>query len=157
MIELAQELWEVDVDWRCITTNGSIKKNGKAVMGKGCAKEAADRYPEIPRAFAALLREYGNKVQFIRGAEDTEKAILAFPTKREWYLPSDLGLIELSCQQLRRLFDSVVAASSGKWIPRIAIPRPGCTHGQLSWEQVKPILERYFPEDNFIVVSKDML
>jgi len=31
-----------------ITTNGSIKSDGTAVMGRGCAKQAAERLPHLP-------------------------------------------------------------------------------------------------------------
>ena len=40
MIEQKIDLWEAIKDAPiCITTNGTVKKNGAAVMGAGCAKE----------------------------------------------------------------------------------------------------------------------
>jgi len=41
-------LWEYPADARVITTNGFVKNNGEAVMGRGCAREAARKYPRLP-------------------------------------------------------------------------------------------------------------
>lgn len=38
--EVVGNMWAIPADAYCITTNGFVKKNGEAVMGAGCAKEA---------------------------------------------------------------------------------------------------------------------
>ena len=42
MIEIKGSLFNEPCDAFCITTNGFIKKDGTCVMGRGCAKQAAD-------------------------------------------------------------------------------------------------------------------
>ena len=55
MIEVFGDAWELSKDhFLCITTNGEVKINGQAVMGKGIAKEAANRFPELPEAFGRI-------------------------------------------------------------------------------------------------------
>lgn len=51
-------------DVLCITTNGTLRKNGAAVMGKGCALEAKKRWPGIDDILGRLLLEKGNKPHF---------------------------------------------------------------------------------------------
>ena len=68
MKEQQIELWDVTDGWKVITTNGSINKKGLAVMGRGCALEAAKRSPELPKLLANALKKtgtifmYGNTV-----------------------------------------------------------------------------------------------
>ena len=49
MIEVVGNLWTYAADFRAITTNGTVKFDGRAVMGRGCAREATQRYPKIAR------------------------------------------------------------------------------------------------------------
>jgi len=42
--EVDGNLWEIEADWRVITTNGFVKKDGRAVMGRGVARQALQRY-----------------------------------------------------------------------------------------------------------------
>ena len=44
-----------------ITTNGSVKKDGKAVMGRGCAKQAAHIYPELAALLGVRIKARGNQ------------------------------------------------------------------------------------------------
>ena len=62
MREAFGDLWLIDADAKCITTNGFIKKNGEAVMGAGVAKEAAIKYPELPEKLGYSIGVNGNRV-----------------------------------------------------------------------------------------------
>lgn len=62
MKEATGDLWTFPADWRVITTNGFVKKNGECVMGRGCAKEATLRYPRIAKELGNFITLYGNKV-----------------------------------------------------------------------------------------------
>jgi hypothetical protein len=67
MRELKGDLWklaeQLKPDAVCITTNGSIKKNGQAVLGRGCGKEAALADPILVKQSAlqlvALIQQHG--------------------------------------------------------------------------------------------------
>lgn len=46
----------------CITTNGFVKRNREAVMGRGCALEAAKRIPELPSLLGHRIQLDGLEV-----------------------------------------------------------------------------------------------
>lgn len=43
-----------------LTTNGFVKKDGKAVMGRGCAAEAVRYIPDVQHYLAEHIRVNGN-------------------------------------------------------------------------------------------------
>ena len=47
MKEIKSDIWKVKADWICVTTNGKIRADGRAVMGAGIAKDAKIRFPDI--------------------------------------------------------------------------------------------------------------
>ena len=51
---------EITPDIICITTNGFVKKDGCAVMGRGCAQEAKNRYPNINKLLGIHINTKGN-------------------------------------------------------------------------------------------------
>ncbi len=142
------------VDAICITTNGFVKKNNEAVMGKGCAKAAAGRWPQLPGILGDLITEHGNRVFRLLTVDGTE--ILSYPVKRirrtletageldlvvshmqnkfkggsvvpGWALKAELPIITRSAAQLLEIADRE------KW-ESIVLPRPGCGAGELPWE-----------------------
>jgi hypothetical protein len=62
MREITGNLWDYHDDgwWIAITTNGFIRRDGTAVMGRGCAAQAAKRYPALPRRLGTRLQTDGN-------------------------------------------------------------------------------------------------
>jgi hypothetical protein len=158
MNEVKGDLWDFKADLRCITTNGFVKKNGRAVMGRGCAREAVVRYPGIDLTLGELLTTYGNHVHELGWTEAAPGGktrhlafdLLSFPVKHHWMRPADLKLIERSAKELVHFLDSVDSTYESDHT--VVVPRPGCGNGQLSWEQVKPVIEPYFDE-RFYVIS----
>ena len=143
MKEIRGDLWSLTgFDIKCITTNGTIKKNGDAVMGRGCAKEAAQQYPHLPSLLGVLIEQNGNRVQEL-DIIDSLTLLVAFPVKHNWWEKADIKLIEQSCKQLIELDEKY----------KCLLPRPGCGNGQLDWKtEVKPICEKYLG-DNITIVS----
>ncbi len=131
MIEVTGDLWTYPADIRVITTNGFVKSNGVAVMGRGCAKEASIKYPGFPRALGTRIRQDGNKVHIFYEFD----SIVTFPVKHVWYQDADLDLILKSTQEI------VALAGIYPHTTRFVIPRPGCGNGGRKWSDVKPILE----------------
>ena len=151
MIEVKGNLWTYPADVRVITTNGTVKKNGECVMGRGCAKEAAQRMKEVPKILGNLLRAHGNHCHILfRGNPLCLNAVLvSFPVKHAWYERADLALIEQSAKELANLADDQ------GWIDgwgKIVLPRPGCGNGGLKWEDVRPVLEPIL-DDRFHVIT----
>lgn len=122
-----------------ITTNGSVTKKGEAVFGRGCAKGAKERFPELPKRLGALLCERGNHVHYLGDG------IVSFPVEHSPYENPDMRLIERSARELAEMADRE------GWTTIVA-PRPGCGGGGLSWKDVKPILARSF-DDRFCVIT----
>ncbi|SRR6266576_587355 len=152
MIEQIGDIWKAqkENDWICITTNGNIKKDGRLVMGKGIALEAATKFPTLPYFLAEKVKSHGN-LPFMFN----EFNLISFPTKNNWWEDSDPKLIENSCLLIAKMEDRFAFSSS-----RILIPRPGCNNGNLSYMKVvRPILikafSHYEPEDKFIIFSKN--
>lgn len=139
MIEVKGDLWTFPADYRIITTNGYIKRDGTAVMGRGCAKEAVQRYPGIQQELGAMLRQYGNHVLKFKA-----RPLLTFPVKHAWYDPADRDLITRSVTELLRLI---------QLHKTYVMPRPGCGNGRLLWSEVWPLL-RVLP-DNVKVITWD--
>lgn len=141
MIEITGNLWDfynqVPI---CITTNGTVKKNGEAVLGRGCAKEAKDRFPTLPLELGNLLRTTGNQVYFLE-----DFALTVFPVKHNWFEEADINLIAKSCQEL------VSIADQRGWT-KVIVPRPGCGNGRLNWVDVQPILSKYL-DNRFHIIS----
>lgn len=140
MIEEVLDLWSVRGIPIGITTNGSVTRAGLAVMGRGCALEAARRMPTIRRELGARLREAGNHVHWFPA-----HGLFTFPVKHRWDERADLALIRRSAQELVRLADV-----SG-WTCAV-LPRPGCGNGGRTWEEVRPILADLLG-DRFIIVT----
>lgn len=168
--ELKGDLFDIECDAVCISTNGFVKANGENVMGRGCAKQAAEFFPEIPKLLGDRIKKYGNVVNKLRHYEGV--AIVSFPVKPEmnplladkkevvkhvrgkyklgdqvpgWACVADIGIIEQSAIQL------VEMADKNEW-EKILIPRVGCGAGELDWSDVKPILDRIL-DDRFYAVD----
>lgn len=140
MIEQAIDLWKVEADVRCITTNGTVLPHGGNIMGGGCAKEAASYYPSLPREYGGAIREYGHRAFFFPNMR-----LVMFPTKERIEDPASLDTIERSAKEL------VILADLYGW-KKIAVPRPGAGLGGLKWEDVKPVLEPLF-DDRFLIID----
>jgi hypothetical protein len=130
-------LWKFHTpsNWIVVPTNGSIRKDGACVMGRGVALQAKKRYGTLPYELGQKLRETGNNVYTFK-----DYGLLTFPVKHKWFESADLSLIEQSVKQLLYVVDRP-----------IYLPMVGCGNGKLSWKVVKPLLETYF-DDSFTAV-----
>ena len=100
MLETVGNIWEYAAESLItITTNGSLTPDGRAVFGRGVAREAATRFPGLAVKLGSLLKEKGNQVL------DLGNGIVSFPVEETpWSLP-DLRIIARSAQELRALAD----------------------------------------------------
>ena len=131
-------------NWIVIPVNGQVNSKGEAIMGAGLAKQAKDRFPDLPALLGANTC-YRESWPF---AFHSYK-IISFPTKYKWREDSNLGLIEQCLREGLKL----------NWLPApnqgdIYLPRLGCGErtGRLQWKDVKSVLEKYL-DDRFIVVT----
>lgn len=128
-----------------ITTNGFVKKNGYAVMGRGCAKQAAELWPCLPSILGKSIGISGNTVQVLPVEQDTYTSVVSFPVKYNWWENAEISLIQQSAVDLQKLTDQEGWTS-------VLVPRPGCGNGHLSWKDVQPVLLHVF-DDRFTIVD----
>lgn len=147
MLEEFGDFWAIQGDARCITTNGTLRTNGDAIMGKGIALQAKQRYHRVETTLGRLIQKYGNHVFFIG------HGLISFPTKHDWRdYKSDIGLIKRSAIELVSLFKGDIPIKN-KANRRILLTRPGCGSGNLDWKEVKPVLQAILSSDEFIVIN----
>lgn len=132
-----------DYDGLCITTNGTITKAGKCVMGRGIALEAKQRIFGLDTLLGDMLSHHGNQVMLLGHFKD-KSALISFPVKHNWLEVADIELIHSSAIQLMKLIDKHELKS-------VLLPRPGCGNGKLMWEEVSPIIAEVLDERVVIV------
>ncbi len=144
MIALAADLWATDCDARCITTNGFLKTDGSAVMGRGVALQATKRYFALRKIQGRALQQHGNVPTILIPGPP---ALVSFPVKHVWSDWADLDLIRQSAERL-------VALTTAQGWRTVLLPRPGCNNGHRNWERdVQPILAPLLDE-RFLVVHQ---
>lgn len=131
-----------------IPTNiGWKPKDGKNVMGRGLALQAAHKYPYFPLWYGLQCAKSKAKTPVL--VYPHEK-LVAFPVKPlneetpwlSWKSKADLGLIERSAKELAAL----------KVSGPIAVSMVGCGNGGLEMSDVRPILDKYLSDDRFVLV-----
>lgn len=131
----------------CVTTNGVIKNNNNAVMGRGLALEIDNKF-HIAKKLAEHIRTNGN-VPCDFGLVDSagqKYRLLSFPTKNHWRDPSDINLIANSAKILVELANKLK-------LEKIYTVRPGCGLGRLDYEtQVRPIISKIL-DDRFYIIA----
>lgn len=141
MREIIGQLWDFYGKLNtvvCITTNGTVRQDGAAVMGRGCALEASERFPEFRMALGHHIKRNGNVPMRLEG-----EMLITFPVKHNWFEAADLALIQKSAQWLAGCDPAYT----------YVLPRPGCGNGRLQWRDVHPLIE--FLPDNVWVISKE--
>lgn len=143
MLEEKGDLWEMEADARCITTNGTVKRNGRAVMGRGVALQAKTKHPNLERLMGNFLVQNGNILGCIPAW-----LLFTFPVKHNWWEIADLELIRQSCLQLMWVLNE------SPELQRVLLPAPGCGNGGLFYQDVLPAI-RPLLDDRVCVVSTD--
>lgn len=132
MHNITGNMWEIEADAKCITTNGTVKKNRACVMGRGNALEAKTLIPGIDSILGEAILAHGNRVILLEVLADGTK-LFSFPVKHNWWERADLDLIARSAGELAEMADLL-------GLHKVILPRPGCGNGRLQWAYVEPIL-----------------
>lgn len=129
MKEIQADLWSYQFNATIvITTNGTIRKDGACVMGRGVARQAVTLYPSLPHTLGDMIKKGGNHVHYI-----SDPNIFSFPVKHNWWELADVELIKRSVNELVMWVDH-------HELMFVAMPRPGCGNGGLTWDVVRPLL-----------------
>lgn len=123
----------------------SVDPSRYGTMGAGVAKQAAERYPELPPWWAKQVA--GGMRSGFRAMPHGGRWLGCMVTKNDWWKPSSLLLVEAGCRELRVWMDEHPE------VKYALVPMPGTQNGGLSEQSVKPFLDRYF-DARFIVCRK---
>lgn len=168
MREARGNMLEMECDALVITTNGFTKTNGDAVMGRGIAKQINAALPWVSTRLGALLRAGGNVPHLLGQHQQID--LVSFPVKPKsviydgsnivahaqaqfkpgdrvpgFYAKADPDLILASAREL------VIMTNYMGW-QTILVPRFGCGAGELSWDDIKPLVAPIL-DDRFIACT----
>jgi hypothetical protein len=169
--------WGV-ADAICITTNGSCDRNGDAIMGRGNALEAAQRFPGLALRLGRQLRTVGNVTQVITGTpllllpNAVQTQIVALPTKPGDKRVTSLDELMLQFRNTTRvgtiaqgwkflspselIISSLVGlvdlADTFKW-ENVVLPPPGAGNGGQDFNEVVEACQELL-DDRFTMVTQ---
>lgn len=110
--------------------------NTVGVMGKGIALQFKNKYPAMFDAYQNVCEKHLLDVGKLYLWKSSEKWILMFPTKKHWRNPSKIEFIESGLKKFVENYERI-------GIDSIAFPKLGCGNGNLDWNVVRPIMEKY--------------
>jgi hypothetical protein len=177
-VRYVDDIWKHldEYDALCITINGFVTQNFEAVMGRGIALQACERFPDLKKYVGQKLLEKDPESPLVDYSEWSKDCnFITFQVKpasviaaadlsnvvKHWrskvrpngYVPgfaaiANKELIVKSCLSLYSLIESLsyVTIKNDGITPllsrrRIALPKPGCGAGELSWEEIEPLIE----------------
>lgn len=123
--------------------------NTVGVMGKGLALSFKKRYPRMFEGYKRACDNRSLAIGKLMLFYEADHWLLLFPTKQHWRNPSKLEYIEAGLQKF-------AATYAEKSITSIAFPRLGCGNGELNWDEVRPLMEKYLgnlPIDIYIYLG----
>ena len=124
--------------------------NTVGVMGKGIALEYKNRYPQMFEKYKNACEKHLLTIGKLMLISAPDHLLLLFPTKENWRYPSKITYIE---QGLNKF----CANYAQRGITSIAFPKLGCGNGELNWDDVRPVMEKYLgdlPIEVYIYLSK---
>lgn len=144
MKEIKADIWDYHkLGHRIVVpTNGFVKNNGCAVMGRGLALEASKKFKGLPLDLGTCIKIVGNHVVYWPEPMN----LYTFPVKSVWWVNADPKLIRQSMIELMGL------------IPKdghVYMPRVGCGNGQLHWGEVETIIQQY-ADERIIIIDRSL-
>ena len=124
--------------------------NTVGVMGKGIALEFKKRYPEMFLHYKEQCDKHKLVIGKLMLWYEPDYWILQFPTKEHWRNPSKMEYIEKGLMTFARKYADYNISS-------VAFPKLGCGNGELNWNEVKPLMEKYLkdlPIEVYIYLGK---
>ena len=123
--------------------------NTVGVMGKGLALSFKQRYPEMFKRYRKACEKNQLTIGKLMLFYEPDHWVLLFPTKENWRNPSKLEYLEKGLIKFANTY-------ADKNITSIAFPKLGCGNGELSWDEVRPLMEKYLkplPIDIYIYLG----
>jgi len=113
--------------------------NTAGVMGKGIANDFRRLYPNMFEKYQAFCAEGKFGVGQLYLYRTPHKWVLNFPTKQHWRNPSRMEWIEAGLEKFLETY-------SQYGITSVAFPQLGTGNGGLSWDDVRPVMEKYLKQ-----------
>jgi len=110
--------------------------NTVGVMGKGIAKEFKSRYPVMYTEYRHFCDVGKLKVGDLHLWRGDKRWVLNFPTKTTWKLPSKIEYIAAGLEKFVEAYPRLGITSA-------SFPPLGCGNGNLEWDEVRPLMEKY--------------
>lgn len=140
-------------EWIAITTNGTVRRDGMLVMGRGVAQQAAKKIPGLQQDLGSVVLRSGSHVWPM-----VKYRVFSYPVKWRWNERADPRLIKWSADELVSRLAALNKIRFGlvemPQIERVYMVRPGCGNGGLRWPAVRAIIEPLL-DDRFVVVEKN--
>lgn len=170
MQTIAGDIWGLttSADGIVVPTNVGWKADGRNVMGRGLARQAARRWPELPRAYGEFCRKHRAATPimvWVPPASRWCKLLVLFPVKPlneekpylSWFQDASPDFIDFHLQRLA----GMPAFLAKKWdepsflrgAGRILVPSVGCGNGGLPEEQIVPLLHKRLIHPCFVHVQ----
>jgi hypothetical protein len=163
MKTLVGDIWELSTreDLIVVTVNVGWTRVGKAVMGRGIAREATRRWPKVAWSWGKVCQEHGAKAPpslFATPGSKWCKGLILFPTKplnsREpwlsWRQDSSYELIEFWLPWLNNAVELMAAEMPP--VARVLVPTLGCGCGNLDPDRMTMMLEEHLTHERFVHV-----
>ncbi len=142
MKEINANIWDfLESGFIVIPTNGTVRKDGACVMGRGLALQAKRKFPGFDHILGSNILKNGNELTIFYSVPAN---LITFPVKHNWWEKADLELIRKNAKILSQIK------------LRIFLPLVGCGNGGLDLKDVMPILEEYLTDDRYTLVYGPM-
>lgn len=140
MLVIKGDLWRRHYNkegYIVIPTNTTLNSGGFAVMGRGLARQAKNRYALITGLLGAHIAQHGDDICVM-----PTYRIICFPTKYHYTHRAHIGLIQKNAQRLQQ---ANIQAN-------VFLPFLGCGEGQLNWmQEVYPVLSPILDDRHYAV------
>jgi O-acetyl-ADP-ribose deacetylase (regulator of RNase III) len=113
--------------------------NTVGAMGKGVALQFKRYFPDMFAEYQRLCEEGKLQIGMLHVFRTPHKQVINFPTKKHWRRPSELGYIEAGLKTFVRNYRELGVTS-------VAFPPLGCGNGELSYDDVRPLMERHLAD-----------
>ncbi len=113
--------------------------NTIGVMGKGLALDYKKRYPQMFEYYKKICDKQKLVIGKLILWYSPDHWLLLFPTKEHWKNPSKMEYIEKGLKTFVKKYADYNITS-------IAFPLLGCGNGNLNWDEVRPMMEKYLKE-----------
>lgn len=139
------DMWSAydEADLMLVTTNSTVRQDGQLVMGRGAAKQAKERFPQVPVAYGDAVAKLDHVTYGIITPDEVglDCKVGIFQVKLHYRKAARLDIIRVSCLQLRE------RVRTGQITGNVHLNYPGIGNGGLPVDKVQAILDTFLPSN----------